>query len=199
MKSKIIEKFSRTLGSRWFVSSCSNPGSSTDHWTRHTTWVPRTPAVSSQSARAHHAQESQQEREERKRIYVLALLLSSNVIVTLSFSLLIERVQFYTVNLTVNKNRSTILYQVAIINARYIWQKYNICSIYIPYELVTHIFSVFLLGFFKCLTGSFQRPCMTDWKTPCKFPFKYLGKTYNSCTKDGGMKTFWCATEVDSF
>ena len=39
---------------------------------------------------------------------------------------------------------------------------------------------------------------MTDRKTPCKFPFKYLGKTYKSCTKVGGMKTFWCATEVYS-
>ena len=43
-----------------------------------------------------------------------------------------------------------------------------------------------------------KNPCMTDRKTPCKFPFKYLGKTYKSCTKVGGMKTFWCATEVNS-
>ena len=50
----------------------------------------------------------------------------------------------------------------------------------------------------NCVKIIEKAPCMTDRKTPCKFPFKYLGKTYKSCTKDGGMKTFWCATEVNS-
>ena len=33
-------------------------------------------------------------------------------------------------------------------------------------------------------------------KNPCVFPFKYLNKTYNSCTRKRG-EGFWCATSVN--
>ena len=42
-------------------------------------------------------------------------------------------------------------------------------------------------------------------KNPCEFPFKYLNKTYNSCTRMEGTSTgypkeeaYWCATSVDT-
>ena len=45
-----------------------------------------------------------------------------------------------------------------------------------------------------------------DWGKPCKFPFKYNGKEFVSCTgtnrtDESGevidVNKFWCATEVD--
>ena len=36
-----------------------------------------------------------------------------------------------------------------------------------------------------------------DTKNPCKFPFKYFGITYNSCTRKSD-DAFWCATSVDA-
>ena len=39
--------------------------------------------------------------------------------------------------------------------------------------------------------------CEGTRKFQCKFPFKFNGKTHNSCTKDGDEK-LWCATEIDA-
>ena len=38
-----------------------------------------------------------------------------------------------------------------------------------------------------------------DSKDPCIFPFKYVNKTYNSCTRYTKKDTrFWCATSVSA-
>ena len=31
----------------------------------------------------------------------------------------------------------------------------------------------------------------------CKFPFTFASQRYEKCTNEGGIGTFWCATEVD--
>ena len=53
----------------------------------------------------------------------------------------------------------------------------------------------------SCQDGSIGIKHGSCQAAPCKFPFKYLGRTYNACVKDTGRQAadedFWCPTEVD--
>ena len=48
--------------------------------------------------------------------------------------------------------------------------------------------------------SGYKPKCKTKGNKPCKFPFNYNGKTYQTCTKDGARPEAgpWCPFKVDS-